>query len=109
MSTSSDSWTSADHDPTSIVDQIADGPKLLTVRSVSGEVVVQYPDFAPDAPLRVLPAIVSSVCPAEGSVVDDGWSFVGATRHPEYATIRHDRDNVTIAMERDRLQPRPTS
>ena len=57
----------------------------------------------------MLPAIVSSTFPTEGSVVDDNWSFVGATRHAEYATIRHDRDKITVAMERHRLQRRPTS
>jgi len=79
----------------------------LTVRAANGTVVAEYPDFVPGTPVRVLPAIVSDQFPTERSIVDDGWSFAGATRHPEYASIHHDRHRVTMAMHRDRLRPRP--
>ena len=40
------------------------------------------PDFDPGQPLRVLPERVSSIWPSEaGPVVDDGWTFLGPTRH----------------------------
>jgi hypothetical protein len=106
MSTVSDPWANTDHDPTSLTEQPRI-PETLVVTSVSGYVIAEYPDFAPGEPLRVLPAIVSDIFPAQGSVVDDNWSFTGPTRHPEYATIRHDRDHATMAMARDRLQARP--
>jgi hypothetical protein len=79
----------------------------LTVRSLTGTVLAEYPDFESGTRLRVLPAIVSSQLPIDTPIVDDAWSFVGPTRHPEYAHIRHDRDTITIAIERNRLQPRP--
>ena len=109
MSTTTSPWASTDHDPTSPTEHGVTEPKTLTVRAISGTVIAEYPDFRPGEALRVLPAIVSSIFPTEGSVIDDNWSFVGPTRHAEYATIRHDRDNDTVAMERHRLQRRPTS
>ncbi|MFL0243541.1 hypothetical protein [Mycobacterium sp. SMC-17] len=78
----------------------------LTVRAANGTVIAEYPDFAPGTPMRVLPAIVSHQFPTDRSVVDDAWSFAGPTRHPEYATIRHDREGATMAMHRHRLQAR---
>jgi hypothetical protein len=109
MSTTASPWASTDHDPTSLTeDGIAD-PKTVTVQSISGNVLAEYPNFTHGQPVRILPGIVSSSFPTEGSVVDDSWSFVGPTRHPEYATIRHDIDNVTTAIERRRIQHRPTS
>ncbi len=78
----------------------------LTVHAANGSVIGHYPDFAPGTALRVLPAIVSAQFPTDRRIVDDTWSFVGPTRHPEYATIRHDRDHVTTAMERNRLRER---
>ena len=83
--------------------------KHLAVRGVSGRVIAEYPDFAPGTAVRVLPAIVSNNFPTDRRIVDDHWSFAGPTRHPEYAEIRHDRDHVTIAIERHRLRPRPVS
>ena len=80
--------------------------KPVTAQTVCGTILAEYPDFAPGAPVRVLPAIVSNRFPTDRRVVDDAWSFAGPTRHPEYAEIRHDRDRVTIAIERHRLQPR---
>jgi hypothetical protein len=109
MSTTTSPWASTDHDPTSLTEQAMSEPKTFTVQAISGIVIAEYPDFAPGQGLRVLPAIVSSIFPTEGSVADDNWSFVGATRHAEYATIRHDSDNITVAMERHRLQRRTTS
>ncbi len=109
MSTTTSPWASTDHDPTSLTEHGVAEPKTLTVQTISGTVIAKYPDFTPGEALRVLPAIVSSIFPAEGSVVDDTWSFVGPTRHAEYATIRHDSDNISVAMERHRLQRRPTS
>lgn len=81
--------------------------KTLTVQSVSGTVIAEYPDFEPGTSLRVLPAIVSNRAPTATRILDDNWSFVGPTRHPEYALIRHDTDRVTISIERRRLQHRP--
>ncbi len=107
MNTVTDPWANTDHDPTSVTETHA-APKPLVVKAISGAVVAQYPDFEAGDPVRVLPAIVSAIFPAEGSVVDDNWSFAGPTRHPQYATVRHDHDQVTVAMERHRLQPRPT-
>jgi hypothetical protein len=101
MSTTTSPWASTDHDPTSLTEHGIAEPKTLTVQAISGSVAAEYPDFTPGEALRVLPAIVSSTFPTEGSVVDDNWSFVGATRH--------DSDNITVAMERQRLQRRPTS
>lgn len=79
----------------------------LTVRSLAGTVLAEYPDFESGTRLRVLPTIVSSQVPIGTTIVDDTWSFAGPTRHPEYAHIRHDRDTITVAIERHRLQPRP--
>jgi hypothetical protein len=109
MNTTTDPWASTDHDPTSLTEYSKTEPNTYIVQGISGTVIAEYPDFTPGEALRVLPAIVSSTFPTEGSVVDDNWSFAGPTRHAEYATIRHDRDNVTVAMERHRLQRRPTS
>ncbi|MCC9186696.1 hypothetical protein [Mycolicibacterium mageritense] len=67
-----------------------------------------YPDFRPGTPLRVLPTIVSNQLPTDARQVDDGWSFDGPTRHPRYARIRHDRDHITVHIERHRLRHRPT-
>lgn len=102
--TTTDLWATTDHDPTSHLEPSFAKP--LLVRAANGTILARYPDFAPGTPLRVLPAIVSNAFPADQSTVDDNWTFVGATRHPEYATIRHSRDNVTVAMERHRLQHR---
>ena len=60
--------------------------KHLVVQAVCGAVLASYPDFEPGTPVRVLPAVVSNQFPVDRSVVDDGWSFGGPTRHPEYAT-----------------------
>ena len=106
MSIVTDPWATTDHDPTSVTEAQATA-KTLAVKGIAGAVVGEYPDFEPGEPVRVLPAIVSAIFPAAASVVDDNWSFAGPTRHAEYATIRHDRDQVTVAMERHRLQPRP--
>jgi len=106
MSIVTDPWANTDHDPTSVSEAHAT-VKTLAVKGIAGAVVAEYPDFEAGEPVRVLPAIVSAIFPAEGSVVDDSWSFAGPTRHAQYATIRHDRDQVTVAMERHRLQPRP--
>lgn len=102
--TTSDLWAPVDHDPTSQLEPSLAKP--LLVRAVNGAILASYPDFTPGAPLRVLPATVSNAFPADQPMVDDNWMFVGATRHPDYATIRHSRDNVTVAMERHRLQHR---
>jgi hypothetical protein len=107
MSTTTSPWASTDHDPTSLTECAIADAKTVTVQSISGSVIAEYPDFAHGQPVRILPGIVSSSFPTESSVVDDNWSFVGPTRHPEYATIRHDRDRVSIAIERHRLQHRP--
>ncbi|MFN8034057.1 MAG: hypothetical protein U0Q47_12280 [Mycobacterium sp.] len=81
---------------------------VLTVYTLSGHVAAAYPDFTPGQPLRVLPDRVSDLWPAEaGSVVDDGWTFVGPTRHPYEAVIRDDRFGTTVHMDRNRLQVRP--
>lgn len=98
--TSSDLWAPVDHDPTSHLE------KPYVVRAINGAIIASYPDFAPGAPVRVLPAIVSNRLPADQPMIDDSWTFVGATRRPEYATIRHSRDNVTVAIQRHRLRDR---
>lgn len=97
-------WASSDHDPLSQAEPTI--AKTSRVQAISGAIIAEYPDFAPGAAVRVLPAIVSDRCPTDRRVVDDGWTFAGPTRHPEYATIRHIRDRVTTAIERHRLQPR---
>ena len=107
MSTTTSPWSSTDHDPTSPAEHAIAAPKTSAVQAISGIVIAEYPDSVRGTPLRVLPAIVPSSFPTDSSVVDDNWSFVGPTRHPEYATIRHDRDRVSIAIERHRLQHRP--
>ena len=107
-SAATDPWATNDHDPLSIAEHhIAAHPKTMTAKAISGGVIAEYPDFAPGTPVRVLPAIISNAMPTTGRIVEDNWSFVGPTRHTEYATIRHDRDHITIAVERQRLQPRP--
>ncbi len=81
---------------------------VLIVYTVGGDVAATFPDFTPGQPLRVLPGRVSDMWPTEiGSVVDDGWSFVGPTRHPYAAVIRDDRFGTTVHMDRNRLQVRP--
>ena len=81
---------------------------VLIVYTVGGDVAATFPDFTPGQPLRVLPGRVSDMWPTEtGSVVDDGWSFVGPTRHPYAAVIRDDRFGTTVHMDRNRLQARP--
>ena len=81
---------------------------VLIVYTVGGDVAATFPDFTPGQPLRVLPGRVSDMWPTEtGSVVDDGWSFVGPTRHPYAAVIRDDRFGTTVHMDRNRLQGRP--
>jgi hypothetical protein len=107
-SATTDPWATNDHDPLSNTEHNpAPHPKTLTVKSISGAVIAEYPDFTPGTPVRVLPPIISNASPTTGRIVEDNWSFAGTTRHPEYATIRHDRDRVTIAVERRRLQQRP--
>ena len=81
--------------------------KPLAAQTISGTVIAEYPDFAPGTPVRVLPAIVSNNFPTDRRIIDDAWSFAGPTRHPEYAVIRHDRDHITVTMQRHRLQQRP--
>ena len=83
--------------------------KPLAAQTISGTLIAEYPDFAPGTPVRVLPAIVSNSFPTDGRIIDDAWSFAGPTRHPEYAVIRHDRDHITVTMQRHRLQQRPAS
>ena len=83
--------------------------KPLAAQTISGTLIAEYPDFAPGTPVRVLPAIVSNNFPTDGRIIDDAWSFAGPTRHPEYAVIRHDRDHITVTMQRHRLQQRPPS
>lgn len=102
--TDSDLWAPVDHDPTSNLESSLADPYV--VQAINGAIIARYPDFAPGAPLRVLPAIVSNIFPAERPMIDDNWIFVGATRHSEYATIRHSRDNVTVTIERHRLRLR---
>lgn len=81
---------------------------VLTVYTLGGQIAATYPDFAVGQPLRVLPERVSSIWPTEaGSVVDDGCSFAGPTRHPYAAVIRDDRYGTTVHMDRNRLQARP--
>lgn len=81
---------------------------VLTVHTIGGVIAATYPDFDPGQPLRVLPARVSNLWPSEaGTVVDDGWAFVGPTRHPYAAVIRDDRFGTTVHMDRHRLQVRP--
>lgn len=106
MNTATDPWANTDHDQTSLTES-PETAKTLAVKAVSGALIAEYPDFEAGEPLRVLPAIVSARFPAEGSVVDDNWSFAGPTRHPQYATMRHDHHHATVAIERHRLQPRP--
>lgn len=102
-------WASTDHDPLSNTERhIAARPKTLTVTAVSGEVIASYPDFDPGTPVRVLPPIISNATGSDTRIVDDNWAFDGPTRRPEYATIRHHHAHFTIAIERDRLQRRPT-
>lgn len=103
--TTIDPWTSSDHDPLSQVEQVT--PKRMTLQTISGERIAEYPDFVPGAAVRVLPSLVSNKFPVDRRIVDDSWTFVGRTRHAEYATIRHTRDGITVTIERDRLQPRP--
>jgi len=103
-----DPWASSDHDPLSYTEHITTVPvKTLTARAISCAVIGEYPDFTPGTPVRVLPAIISNAFPTDRRVVDDDWTFFGPTRHDEYATIRHDHDHITVAIERHRLQRRP--
>ncbi|TDK98136.1 hypothetical protein [Mycobacterium paragordonae] len=103
--TTIDPWTSSDHDPLSQVEQVT--PKQMTLQTISGARIAEYPDFVPGAAVRVLPSRVSNEFPVDRRIVDDSWTFVGRTRHAEYATIRHTRDAITVTIERDRLQHRP--
>lgn len=100
-----DTWASSDHDPLSPVEPIL--ATTCRVQAISGTLIAQYPDFPPGAAVRVLPVIVSNRCPTDCRVVDDSWTFAGPTRHPEYATIRHIRDRVSVAIDRHRLRPLP--
>jgi hypothetical protein len=106
-----DPWANTDHDPLSHTEQSAAPTvtELHRANAISGTVLAEYPDFPPGAPVRVLPAIVSNALPTDRRAVDDNWTFAGPTRHAEYATIRHDDDHVTVAIERDRLQNRPAN
>jgi hypothetical protein len=104
-----DPWASADHDPLSHIEQVMTAVKTHTVRAISGAVLAEYPDFPPGTPVRVLPAIVSNALPVECRAVDDHWTFVGPTRHHDYATIGHDHDHISMAIERHRLQLRPVN
>jgi hypothetical protein len=104
-----DPWASTDHDPLSHIEQIRTAVTTVTVRAISGAVLAQYPDFPPGTPVRVLPAIVSNALPTDCRVVDDNWTFVGPTRHLDYADIRHDHDHDHVAVDRRRLQLRPAN
>ena len=104
--TAIDPWANTDHDPLS--EQFTATPvQTHTTQSISGTLLAEYPDFTPGAPVRVLPAIISNAFPTDRCIIDDNWTFVGPTRHAEYATIRHDHDHVTVSIERHRLQHRP--
>lgn len=82
--------------------------RVLSVHTIGGAIAATYPDFDPGQPLRVLPERVSSIWPSKaGPVVDDGWTFLGPTRHPYNAVIRDDRFGTTVHMDRQRLQARP--
>ncbi|CQD24283.1 hypothetical protein BN1232_06141 [Mycobacterium lentiflavum] len=104
-----DPWANTDHDPLSHTEPTTAPTMNETHRAhaISGAVLAHYPDFPPGAPVRVLPPIVSHALPTDRRAVDDSWTFAGPTRHPEYASIRHDHDHVSVAIERHRLQPRP--
>ena len=107
-SAATDPWAATDHDPLSNAEHnTAPHPKTIAAQTTSGAVIAEYPDFASGTPVRVLPPIVSNAFPTDRSIVDDNWTFVGPTRHTEYATVRHDHDHITIAVERHRLQQRP--
>lgn len=103
--TTTDPWARSDHDPLSQIGQTV--AHTHTAQAISGDRIAEYPDFPPGIPVRVLPVIVSNRFPTDRRIVDDSWTFAGPTRHPEYATIRHDRDHVTVDIERHRLRHRP--
>ena len=76
--------------------------RTLTVKNMAGDVIAEYPDFAPGQAVRVLPA-------PDGSNVtsaEDGWEFVGPTRHPYSAVIRDVAHGSTVHVARDRLESR---
>jgi len=69
---------------------------------MAGEIVAEYPDFAPGQAVRVLPA------PDGSNVVsaEDGWVFSGQTRHLYAAVIRDIAYNSTVHVDRIRLVAR---
>lgn len=73
--------------------------KKLSVTNARGDIIAEYTDFDPGQTVQVLPA-------RDGSNVayaEDGWEFVGPTRHPGTAVIRDCRYNTIVHVERDRL------
>jgi hypothetical protein len=76
--------------------------RTVVVKNMAGEIVAEYPDFAPGQAVRVLPA------PDGSNVVsaEDGWVFAGPTRHPYAAVIRDVAHNSTVHVDRNRLVAR---
>ena len=82
-SATTDPWATNDYDPLSNTEHNpAPHPKTLTVKSISGAVIAEYPDFTPGTPVRVLPPIISNASPTTGRIVEDNWSFAGPTVTP---------------------------
>ncbi|HUO39093.1 MAG TPA: hypothetical protein VMU34_15225 [Mycobacterium sp.] len=110
VSAATDQWATSDHDPLSITEPITTAAtKTVVARCVSGAVIAEYPDFTPGTPARVLPAIVSNAPRTDRPIIDDNQTLVGPTRRSEFATIDHDRDHVTVPIERDRRRVRPAN
>jgi hypothetical protein len=77
-------------------------PKTLTVTNLAGQVTATYPDFDPGQPVRVAPDRHGSNVTA----AEDGWTFRGPSRHPQYAIVEHTAHRATVEVERARLSLR---
>lgn len=76
--------------------------QTLKVTNAKGDVVAEYPDFAPGQLIQI------TVDRQGANIGDaaDGYAFRGPSRHPQYAVIEHLRTHTTVEVERERISLR---